>query len=290
MTSAGKYKSLFDELPNEVGDLVSIIQGLVLYEHVASEFYSVEIPNERRSESHFRSTEQMLKRLLELDDKPLTVARPPEKRLVGVCHHFMLLLVAMLRAKGIPARARCGFGAYFNPGYFEDHWVCEYWNAAQSRWQFADPQFDEIWREKLKIKHDVLDVPRDQFLTSADAWERCRAGKANSAKFGIHFSNLRGLWFVAGDLVRDLAALNKTEMLPWDTWGAMPKPYEQLDEAQLEFFDRLAVLAHKPDETFDGLRETYETNDMLHVPVMVFNALLNRPEAVEAGNWRSLSE
>lgn len=104
MTSAEKYKDFFDELPNDVGERVRIIQGLGLYEHVASEFYGVEISAERRNESHFRSVEQMLERLLELDDKPLTVSRPPEKRLVGVCHHFMLLLVAMLRAKSIPAR------------------------------------------------------------------------------------------------------------------------------------------------------------------------------------------
>ena len=39
----------------------------------------------------------------------------------------------MLRAKGVPARARLGFGSYFNPGYFEEHVLCEYWNAAQER-------------------------------------------------------------------------------------------------------------------------------------------------------------
>jgi transglutaminase-like putative cysteine protease len=52
----------------------------------------------------------------------ISTARPPQKRLVGVCHHPMLLLVAMLRAQGVPARARSGFGSYFNPGFFEDHW------------------------------------------------------------------------------------------------------------------------------------------------------------------------
>lgn len=75
----------------------------------------------------------MIDHVLTMDTRPLAAARPPEQRLVGVCRHFATLLGAMLRAKGLPARARCGFGSYFNPGYVDDHWVCEYWNAAQAR-------------------------------------------------------------------------------------------------------------------------------------------------------------
>jgi hypothetical protein len=40
-------------------------------------------------------------------------ARATTEWQVGVCRHFTLLHVAMLRTQGIPARARCGFGAYF---------------------------------------------------------------------------------------------------------------------------------------------------------------------------------
>jgi hypothetical protein len=65
------------------------------------------------------------------------------------CHQK--LITGHIKDEGIPARARCGFGAYFNPPYFEDHWVCEYWNADEERWILVDPQFDEVWREKLSI-------------------------------------------------------------------------------------------------------------------------------------------
>jgi hypothetical protein len=30
---------------------------------------------------------------------------------------------------------------------------------------------------------------------------------------------------ISGNTVRDLAALNKVEMLPWDEWGQMPAAY-----------------------------------------------------------------
>jgi Transglutaminase-like superfamily len=279
MTSGGEYAAMLAALPNDIGALVRIVQGLALHEYMASA-YGVTIPEQRRSESHIRRIDRMLDRLLAEDARPLTVARPPQKRLVGVCHHFMLLLVAMLRAKGIPARGRCGFATYFNPGYFEDHVVCEYWNAAEARWIRLEPQSDEVWRKMLKIDFDPLDVPPDRFLIAADAWVRCRAGDADPSKFGIFKGDLRGLWFIAGSLVHDVAALNKMEMLQWDVWGAMPRPDEPLQDDQLAFFDRLAALTRAPDSSFAELRNLYEQDDCLRMPATVFNAVLNRPEAI----------
>ena len=280
MTSGGKYTVILENLPNDVGELAHIVQGLIIHEYVASDFYGFTVPDDRKSESHIRRVEQMLDSIFALDDQPIIVARPPEKRLVGVCHHFARLLIAMLRAKGVAARARLGFGSYFNPGFFEDHVVCEYWNASKERWILVDPQFDEVWRTKLKINHDVLDVPRDRFLIAVDAWAKCRNGQADPSKFGIFKGDLRGLWFIAGSLVRDVAALNKMEMLQWDTWGVMPNPNEQLDNDQLAYFDRLATLTHKPDASFEELCRLYETDDRVRVPEVVFNPMLKREEAI----------
>ena len=280
MTSAGRFAPLFDPLPRDVAGLTRIVQGLVLHEFVAADWYGVSISDERRSESHIRPVERMLERLLALDDRPLSVARPPERRLVGVCHHFMVLLLAMLRAKDVPVRGRRGFGSYFNPGYFEDHVVCEYWNAADGRWAFADPQFDEVWRSRLDIEHDILDVPHDRFVIASDAWERCRAGEADPSRFGIFKGDLRGLWFIADNLIHDVATLNKMEMLQWDVWGAMPRPDQRLDDDQLAFFDRLAALTRAPDESFDELRGLFQEDERLRVPATVFNTVLNRPEAL----------
>jgi hypothetical protein len=123
-------------------------------------------------------------------------------------------------------------------------------------------------------------VPRDHFLVAADAWTQCRKGKADPAKFGIEFVKLRGLWYIAGNLVRDLAALNKVEMLPWDVWGAQPRPDEALNDDQLAFFDRIAALTREPDESFDESRKLFEGDERLKVPGEVFNSLLNRSEAI----------
>ena len=279
MTSAGAHD--LSCVPKNPADLARMLHGLVIHEFMAPA-YGVTVSAERANESHIRHVDQMLDRIFELDPSPLTVARPPEQRLVGVCHHFSLLFVAMMREHGMPVRYRQGFGTYFNRPYAEEHVVAEYWNADESRWILVDPQLDAIWRQRLAFDFDPLDVPRDRFIVAGDAWQRCRAGRADPAHFGIFRGNLRGLWFIAGEMVRDVSALNAVELLPWDVWGAMPPPSEPLD-ARLPYFDQLAVLTLS--DSLADLRSRFETDAGLRVPPTVFNAVRNRPETI-TGSWR----
>ncbi len=277
MTSAGNHAAGFAALPHDIAGLARVAQGLYLHEHIA-ENYGVAIANERRSEVHIRANARRLDCLLSRDGRPLSSARQPDQRLIANCRHFSVLLVAMLRNQGVPARARCGFATYFEPGRFIDHWVCEYWDADQARWLLVDAQIDDLQQALFKTDFDLLDVPRDRFVIAGDAWAQCRAGKADPETFGI--LDMHGLWFIAGNLVRDVAALNNVEMLPWDVWRAMPQPGEPLSDEQLAFFDRLAALTHEPDAAFAELHALYEGDDRLRVPTTVFNAVLNRPEAL----------
>ncbi|MBI3798470.1 MAG: hypothetical protein HY268_16095, partial [Deltaproteobacteria bacterium] len=96
------------------------------------EGYGITMSDEQRRDMHIRPITEMLTQIRALDAQPLTSARAPGQRLACVCRHFALMLCVILREQGMAARARCGFGAYFTPGKFEDHWVCEYWNAAQA--------------------------------------------------------------------------------------------------------------------------------------------------------------
>ena len=84
---------------------------------------------------------------------------------------------------------------------------------------------------------------------------------------------------MAVSVIRDLAALCKVETLPWDVWGAMPQPGATLDGSQHAYFDRLVALAFDPDANLDELRQLYEDDAGLRVPLIVVNALLQRPEA-----------
>jgi hypothetical protein len=279
-TSPGRRAALFQALPDDVDELMAIVQGLFIYDVVANDYYDFQPPKPRLEEIHVRSVEAMLEKIRQLEATPLFQRRPVEQRMVARCDHFVRMLIAMLRDKGAPARARCGFGAYFNPPKYEDHWVCEWWNEKENRWQFADPQFDAVWRRKHNIRHDTADVPRDQFLIAAQAWKRCRAGKDHPDKYGITFVNLHGLWYIAGNLVRDVAALNGHEVLPWDFWGAAPKEERELSAEELAFFDRLADLTAEPDRNWRELRERYQSDERLTVPAKVFNSLRQKVETV----------
>ena len=267
MSDPGRHAALFNELPRDPGALAKTVQGLLIHQHIAPA-YGVTLSRDQQAQPHVRAVEKILDDILTRDGRPLSAERATNERQVGVCRHFTLLHVAMLRTQGIPARARCGFGAYFEKGKYLDHWVTEYWNERRKRWQLFDAQIDDRQRELFRIEFDTADVPRDQFLVAGDAWSLCRGGKADPSAFGI--LDMHGLWFIAGNLARDVAALNNHEMLPWDIWGAMRQQDSELD---LAFFDRLAIVSREPDAHIDELAALY-SDERVCVPAIVFNALL----------------
>ena len=273
LSDPASQAALFSDLPAGPAKLAEVVQGLLMHEHVAPA-YGLALSGAKHAEAHVRAVEAMLQSIAAHDRRPLVEARAPAERQVGVCRHFALMHVAMLRHQGVPARARCGFGAYFETGKYVDHWVTEYWNDGARRWVLVDPQLDARQREIFRIAFDPLDVPRDQFVVAGDAWALCRSGKADATCFGI--LDMWGPWFIAGNVIRDFAALNKREMLPWDGWGAMTPNDAEIDVA---FIDRVAALARQPDAHFDELCALYHSDRRLSVPAVVFNHVLNCEQA-----------
>ena len=278
-TSAGNHADALAGLPADLGALTEVAHGLIMHEYLAG-LYGFELAEERRASVHIRPVSRLLDQIVAEDGRPLDVAREPSARVPGNCRHFTVFTVAALRAHGIPARARCGFGGYFGTGWYEDHWVCEYWNAATGRWTLADAQIDDVQRKVFGTGLDLLDVPRDEFLVAGDAWQRCRAGLADPGKFGLSALSEAGYWWIAANLLRDVAALNNREMLPWDVWGEMLRPDEEPDQAQIALFDELAALTADPDAGFAELASRYQADPRLTVPTTVFNAALKRVDEV----------
>jgi hypothetical protein len=261
ISAPGIHGSLYEGLPTSIEYLVKVVQGVTI--HVFwTERYGFKPEPERMAEVQLRWMEKRLARTLELDPRPLVEARPVEKKLLGNCRDHSLLLVSILRHQGIPARARCGFGAYFIPDHFEDHWVVEYWNQEQGRWVLVDAQLDELQRDVLKINFDVLDVPRDRFIVGGKAWQMCRRGEQDADKFGIF--DMHGLGFVRGNLVRDVASLNRMELLPWDCWGVILN--ESLDDsADLAVLDEAASCTASDVVDFEAIRTRYESDPRFRV-------------------------
>jgi len=177
------------------------------------------LPQERFAENRIRPARQLFAVLLGMDPSPLVDPRPPQQRVVGTCRHFALLACALLRSRGIAARVRCGFATYFQPGQALDHWIVEH-RADDGRWVRLDPEI---------LGGTVLDHPDDlrpgQFLDGAQAWQAYRRGEVDAATFGVFGTENFGPAEIRGNLVKDLAAVNKVEMLPWDEWGRMTEAY-----------------------------------------------------------------
>lgn len=281
MTAPGSHAAEFNNLPKDLAALCEVAQGVLIHRDMAPFLYDLNLSKEQRDEANIRPLAQMLTRIHALDSRPLTAAREPARRLPSVCRHFSLMLMGMLQAQGIPARPRCGFGAYFNQGKFEDHWVCEYWNAAEKRWILVDAQLDALQKKQFKPDFSTLDVPRDRFIIAGDAWQMCRAGRADPKSFGLSMiPGLRGMWFIAGNVVRDLASLNRAPMLPWDVWGVMEMKDDALTEEKQKLLDRVAELTLAGNEAFPQLRKIYESDERLRVPPVVFNVDRNATEPV----------
>ncbi len=162
----------------------------------------------------------MLARIQELDGRPLMVVHPPEKRLVGNCRDFATMLCAMLRHQKVPARVRRGFASYFEPDFWTDHVVCEYWKADEGRWVLVDAQVDDVLRLAYQIMLDTCDLPREYFVLAGRAWQLYRAGQIDPDRFGIAPDGQHGLDFIRTGLLRDATALNKIELLTQDEWNS----------------------------------------------------------------------
>lgn len=266
----GDLGELLGALPKDPVELPNAVSGLILDTAFVASLGLV-CPPESADDTETRQISAMLSRILARDPGSLAMARAPEKRLIGSCRHFALLACSALRHHGVPARARVGFADYFEPGFHDDHWITEYWDGVG--WRLMDPELTTRVRHHFGIGFDPWDVPRDRFVTAGPAWLGVRSGRIDPATCGVLSAGITGAWFVAGSVVRDLAALNKREMLPWDYWGISRgmKPRVPLAEATAARIDALAALIAGPDPDWKTLRETYEREDAFRVPPVVLS-------------------
>jgi hypothetical protein len=262
-------------LPDDLTTVRRCVQGLLVHrDWVAA--YGIAAADARVEEQQLRSTEEVLCRALEIRADPITSSRQPIDRVLGICRHFTLVHTALLRAQGIPARVRCGFSNYFDRSKWYDHWITERWDGA--RWVRDDPQIDDVQASVIKLDFDPYDQPPGQFLTGGEAWIAVRADQLDPGLFGIF--DMWGLPFIAGNVLADVACLNKVELLPWDCWGMGTSwgPYDTLSDETVAAIDQLAELT--TNGTFDELRARYATDDDIQVPPDIISFVDGAPVAV----------
>ncbi|WP_433017635.1 transglutaminase-like domain-containing protein [Kribbella sp. CA-294648] len=210
---------LTERLPLDALGICKAVQSLVIQPYDAP---AAGIPEERLAERNLRSAAALVDALIAVDPSSLEHPRTAERRVVGSCRHFATLATALLRLRGIPARARCGFGTYFVPGKNVDHWIVEYRSAESDRWVRVDVEhLDRDWPATLD------DLQPGEFLTGGEAWQWYRTGAVSGDLFGVlGFDHAWGAGEIRANAIRDLAALNKLEFLPWDEWSRMEESFE----------------------------------------------------------------
>jgi hypothetical protein len=206
-----------DGIPEAALGICRLARGLVIQPHDAQE---AGVPAARLGENQLRPARNIIGALLAQSAERLTVPRRPSLRVVGTCRHFTVLTCALLRYRGIAARARCGFATYFQAGKGLDHWITEYWHASEERWVRVDAEY-----LGGSLVPDAEDLRPGGFLSGGEAWTAHRAGRIDAGQFGVYGTGNWGSAEIRGNAVRDLAALNKVEMLPWDEWGRMTASY-----------------------------------------------------------------
>lgn len=247
VTKPGKFGKLFAVLPDAIPELVKIVQDLVIDKDFL-ELYGETLNEEKQKDVDTRYVETILGRLMARDNRPLDQIRDPGNRFVGSCRDYAIVLCSMLRHKNIPARLRCGFDQYFGikKDFYDDHWLCEYWDSEQAKWILVDANLDETVVKKYEITLNPLNIPYDKFIVAGEAWKMIRHG-TDPDKFGVSSIDIKGQWFVRGSVVRDISALYKWEALPWDYWGIADKAENDFPELDLQLLDRAAKISASAD-------------------------------------------
>jgi hypothetical protein len=257
LTDLGGVRPLaFDRIASDAVGICRTVQSLIIQPRDAKD---LGVPAERFSENDVRPVGRLIHAILALDPEPLHVPREPRQRVVGTCRHFAVMSCALLRYRGIAARARCGFATYFQPGQGLDHWITEYWDDSDGRWVRID---SEILGQSVLAEPE--DLSEGEFLTGGEAWAAFREGRVDASQFGVYGTENWGPGEIRGNAIRDLAALNKVEVLPWDEWGRMDASYKgETGSDYDEFLDTIAAVCSSDDPS--AIAEFYAF-DELRVP------------------------
>jgi hypothetical protein len=247
-TDPGKYECLYEELPESLDELCSLIKHQLIHPVEIGDLKN-KLPKDRHYEDpKYPTVEKILEGLLEFDERGFTMDRKREDRLIIACYHHCLLLASVLRHRGIPVRIRTGFARYFEKKYKVrfGHAICEVWDAEQQKWIWVDPD-----RQYIDMEHDRFELPQK-------AWKDLRRNRLKTKMYMGGFS--KGEYSVVHILVQDIVSVVKTETQYWDEPVFMDKIFkniDELDEDKLLVLDQFANLLEAADDSLEQLIALY---------------------------------
>ncbi len=265
-TNPGLYKELLVALPDDIRELGLLVRQNFVHRTTLADGNTdsntdlrfgdmTKMPWWRQPEDdNLATASAMLAELYRRDERGFIPDRRVEDKLVLTCRYDAIIVASILKAKGIPARVRSGFGSYFEPKQSDDHWISQYWSDTEGRWITIDVDGSISYIGEL----DPYDISEGQFDWSAKAWLDVRSGKTDPNYFW-NAADCRGLMPIAWELFYDFHCLMNDEIV----YCHHPKlvcldTFPTLKEDQLIEIDDLARLMLEPDENFEHLLDIWE--------------------------------
>lgn len=270
-TDLGYYKKFAKNLPNDIEELC-LLQRMQIIHPVA--FRDKEIRNKEKSfwgdmtkvpitrleyeDDVFPTAQSVIAELLRKNPN-YNINREAKDKVHVTCRSQAIILASILKAKGIPARARSGFAEYIlYDGIHYDHWITEYYNEKEERWKLVDA--DEHCPDH-EMGFDLNDIPYDKFLFGAEAYLGIRQDKYKESSI-LYSSDppTLGLKAAIRGLFYDFNALMNNEII----FLHMPKYIQdkkfELDDEEYKELDNLAELMLEPNKNFEKLQNIWRKN------------------------------
>ncbi len=256
-TDPGKFKYLYENLPDSLPELCSLIRSQFIHPYAELPKYREQIPKERWNESFKYSTVQtILEGLVTYNASGLIKDRKPEERLILGCRENAVLLASILKYRGIPARVRTGHVTYLRPGFHLSHTICEVWNDHENRWMLVDPSMVKI------------DFSREEFDFSHELWLKLQNKEIDPGPYGFP-GRYSGFVSIVGKVCPDLASILGTEYPVHHYAPILDYAFEnndQLTDEHIEILNRISELMKSLDaDNLLKLQDIYNSTPQIQI-------------------------
>lgn len=275
-TELGAYKEFARKLPDDINELRKLQRKQTIHPIAYNDknirkqtncywgdMTKVPVTRLDFEEDYFPTAQSILAELLRRNPN-YDVTREAKDKVHITCRGQAILLASILKAKGIPARARSGFELYVKyDGTSYDHWITEYYDEKENEWRLVDAD-EHHFSHELGI--DLNNIPYDRFIFGAEAYLGLRE-KTREPESIIYASDpittgmkaaLRGLFF-------DFHALMNNEIIFLHIPKYIKDKDFELSEEEFMELDKLANLMLEPNKNFDEILRLWNTETKFRI-------------------------
>lgn len=196
-------------------------------------------------------------------DQEYSIKREAKNKIHIVCRGNALMLASTLKCKGIPARVRVGFSKYYKSfPKCEDQWNTEWYDLKEKRWKMVDSS--SLGGNNNITDKELLDIPKDKFITAAEAWIQIRNNTFPKEIKLIDTAGYEGLKAAWLELMNDFNSLMNNEksflFQPAYMYELKNNKYiiRDFTNDELNELDELAKLMLNCDENLEKLYDIYK--------------------------------